>query len=162
MSALRKLVLALALVATVVASVVDFSATDAEPPVQPASRAAAASAAPVVPSQGTSARAAPRGGFALAAGNLFAAHSWQPPAPKVAAAAPPPAARAPPLPFKYLGKLMEGGVVVAFLSQGNFTHLLRKGDVLGDYRVEDITPAGMTFTYLRLNEQQRLTFGSTL
>jgi hypothetical protein len=71
-----------------------------------------------------------------------------------------PAPTAPPLPFKYLGKLMDHGVVTAFVSQGALTHLLHKGDVLAEYRVEKITPIDVTFVYLPLNERQRLPIGS--
>ena len=49
---------------------------------------------------------------------------------------------------------------MVFVDQGARTHLLRKGDVLADYKVEQITPAEMTLVYLPLNEKQRLTFGS--
>jgi hypothetical protein len=50
--------------------------------------------------------------------------------------------------------------VTAFLSLGPSTFLLRKGDVVTDYRVVDIQPAGMTLLYLPLNIEQRLSFGS--
>ena len=91
--------------------------------------------------------------------NLFAVHSWQPPPPPPKAApAPPPTA--PALPFRYLGKVLEQGQVIAFLGVGTRTHLLRQGDVVADYRVLDVTPTEMTFMYLPLNQQQRLTFGS--
>jgi hypothetical protein len=97
--------------------------------------------------------------FGPAAANLFASRSWQPPPPPVVAARQA-APTAPPLPFKYLGKLMDHGVVTAFVSQGALTHLLHKGDVLAEYRVEKITPVDVTFVYLPLNERQRLPIGS--
>jgi hypothetical protein len=56
--------------------------------------------------------------------------------------------------------VLEGGEVLAFLGQGTRTYLLRRGDVLAEYKIEDITPAEMTFVYLPLNEKQHLTFGS--
>jgi hypothetical protein len=49
---------------------------------------------------------------------------------------------------------------MVFLAQGARTHLAHKGDVLMDYKVEEITPARMTLVYLPLNEKQYLTFGS--
>jgi hypothetical protein len=60
----------------------------------------------------------------------------------------------------YQGKLLEQDRVTAFLSLGPRTFLLRKGDVVTDYRVVDIQPAGMTLLYLPLNIEQRLSFGS--
>ena len=89
--------------------------------------------------------------------NLFASRSWQPPPPPAPKAEAP---RAPALPFRFLGKLLQDADVTVFVSQGTVTHLLRKGDVLANYRVDDITPLEMTFVYLPLNEKQSLTFGS--
>lgn len=96
-------------------------------------------------------------------GNLFAVSSWQPPPPPPVAAAPAPPPRAPALPFRYLGRMEEDGRVVAFLAEGNQPHprVVRQGDVLPNYRVDEITPLGMRLTYLPLNETQRLLFGST-
>ena len=90
----------------------------------------------------------------------FASYSWLPPAPKpppVAAAAP---ERAPPLPFVYLGQMRDGEAITVFASQGTRNHVLHSGDTLPPYRVESISPAGMTFVYLPLGEKQQLTFGS--
>jgi hypothetical protein len=98
-----------------------------------------------------------RGRFESPQVDVFASRSWQPPPP------PPPKAQAPtapPLPFLYLGKVLEEGAVMVFLAQGARTFLAHKGDVLLDYKVEEITPARMTLVYLPLNEKQYLTFGS--
>jgi hypothetical protein len=97
------------------------------------------------------------------AGNLFAAHSWQPPAPPppVAVRAPPP--QAPPLPYRYVGRMEEDGAVVVFLAEGGAEtrpRLVRQGDQWPNYRVDEITAQGMRLTYLPLNETQRLLFGS--
>jgi hypothetical protein len=97
------------------------------------------------------------GRFVAKPANLFAARSWQPPPPPAPKAEAP---KAPALPFHFLGKLLQDGDVTAFVSQGTVTHLLRKGDVLANYRVDEITPSEMTFVYLPLNEKQRLSFGS--
>jgi len=91
--------------------------------------------------------------------NPFAVHSWLPPVVKVKALPPPPP-RAPPLPFAYIGKMQEGAAVTAFVSQGDRNLVLRSGDTLPSYRVESITPKDITFVYLPLNEKQRLSFGS--
>lgn len=92
--------------------------------------------------------------------DLMPAHSWQPPPPPVAAAPPAPPPSAPPLPFRYLGRLEEGAQVAVFLADGTQTRVVRQGDRLAQYRIDDITPQGMRLTYLPLNETQRLLFGS--
>lgn len=165
--------LGLALLATVVASVLEFPADEAVAPV-PAARRSPPAGAPVVqlPVQPSVAPVVSRARFSPAAGDLFVARSWQP-LPPLSALAPAAAlapgsaaeaadAAAPPLPFRYLGKLMHDGVVTAFLGQGTLTHVAGKGDMLAGYRVEEITASEMTFIHLRLNERQRLAFGSAL
>jgi hypothetical protein len=92
--------------------------------------------------------------------DLMPAHSWQPPPPPVAAAPPAPPPSAPPLPFRYLGRLEEGAQVAVFLAEGTQTRVVRQGDRLAQYRIDEITPQGMRLTYLPLNETQRLLFGS--
>ena len=96
-------------------------------------------------------------------GDLFATTSWQPPPPPPAAAAPAPPPRAPELPYRYLGRMEEDGRVIAFLAEGTqqVPRVVRQGDLLPNYRVDEITPLGMRLTYLPLNEPQRLLFGST-
>lgn len=96
-------------------------------------------------------------------GDLFAPSSWQPPPPPPAAVAPAPPPRAPALPYRYLGRMEEDGRVIAFLAEGTqqLPRVVRQGDVLPNYRVDEITPQGMRLTYLPLNETQRLLFGST-
>lgn len=96
-------------------------------------------------------------------GNLFAASSWQPPAPPPPVAAPEPPPQAPALPFRYVGRMEEDGKVVVFLTEGAELRprLVRQGDLLPDYRVDEITPQGLRMTYLPLNETQRLLFGNS-
>lgn len=97
------------------------------------------------------------------AGNLFAAHSWQPPAPPPPVAVRAPAPQAPPLPYRYVGRMEDNGAVVVFLAEGGAEtrpRLVRQGDQWPNYRVDEITPQGMRLTYLPLNETQRLLFGS--
>ncbi|MDO8314896.1 MAG: secretion system X translation initiation factor [Rugosibacter sp.] len=150
---LRNMVLGIALVATIIASVVDFPAADApEPTPQKTLNSAGRPDLPTVVETTTV-----REQYATQAGDLFASHSWQPPPP------PPPkpaAPKAPPLPFLYLGKVLEGGEILVFLGQGTRTHLLRRGDVLAEYKIDEITPTEITFVYLPLNQKQHLTFGS--
>ncbi|MGB4766223.1 MAG: hypothetical protein WBH09_04870 [Rugosibacter sp.] len=150
---LRNIVLGIALVATIIASVVDFPASDApEPTQQKTGNSAISRDLPTVAETITV-----REQYATQADDLFAPHSWQPPPPPPPK---PPAPKAPPLPFRYLGKVLEGSEILAFLGQGTRTHLLRRGDVLAEYKVDEITPTEITFVYLPLNEKQHLTFGS--
>ena len=85
-------------------------------------------------------------------------------------AAPPPAAppahqqtpapavpSAPPLPFRYVGRAVEDGRTAVFLERGNVNYSVAQGEQAGrDYRVERITEASVTFTYLPLGEHQTL------
>jgi hypothetical protein len=89
--------------------------------------------------------------------DLFSARNWQP-VPDVIQV---PAPSAPALPFRYLGKLLEDGTVTVFLSLGEKTYLVRKGDTVTEYKVEEVTPEAMTLVYLPLNEIQNLVFGSS-
>lgn len=67
---------------------------------------------------------------------------------------------APPLPFKYLGRMDEGEASVLLLSFQGEDVMARAGDTLGGrYRVEEIAEASIRFTYLPLNEPQTLNIG---
>lgn len=87
-----------------------------------------------------------------------------PPAPPPAAVkpAPPPLApTAPPLPFKFIGRLADGDKLVAFLDLGGEALSVSTGDaVQNTYRVERITEGEITFTYLPLGTQQKLTLSA--
>ncbi len=85
--------------------------------------------------------------------------SWDPPAP---ARAPVVAAKpvAPPLPFAYLGMKQDDGAQEVYLSQGEQTLIAREGGRLLDvYRVEKISSASMTLTYLPLGQTQTMPIG---
>lgn len=100
---------------------------------------------------------APRPALNPVVDDLFASRSWLPhPVPQ----APLPPRSAPVLPFSYLGKRLEGSDVMVFLGQGGRTHLIRAGDTVAEYKVEQISSTEVTFTYLPLNEKQLLKFGS--
>lgn len=76
---------------------------------------------------------------------------------------PPPAPRptAPPLPFKYLGKLNEDGEIRVFLSHQGKHIIARVGDVInGSYSVEEISGGRMTLLYQPLKEIQMLAIGA--
>jgi hypothetical protein len=163
----RRILLGIALAATFAAAFIDWPAPEAAPQaragttsaVPPAPAATATVAAVTTFVEPAPADNAPplRERFDAQAADAFAPRNWQPPPPPPPKPEPP---KAPPLPFKYLGKVMQEGEVMAFLGHGARTHLARAGDILADYRIEDITSAGMTLVYLPLNEKQRLTFGS--
>ena len=85
--------------------------------------------------------------------NLFAKHSWY-------VAPPPQPPTAPPLPFAYLGKVIDGNRVEVFVSSADSNFTVKKGDVIdGTYRVEEIAPPIMTVIYLPLSQKQTLEIG---
>ena len=87
--------------------------------------------------------------------DAFAPRNFAPVVPRQAAAAP--AKReAPPLPFKYLGKMVEDGKLSVFLTNGDESITVHAGERVGDYRVDKITEAEVRFTYLPLKTKQSL------
>ena len=86
----------------------------------------------------------------------FRSKSWYVPPPPP----PPPKPKAPPLPFQYLGKVVEDGEVKVFLGQQGRHLIARVGDAIdGTYTVEEIAGGRMTFVYQPLNERQILAIG---
>lgn len=84
----------------------------------------------------------------------FAVTSWTPPPPASSVEEKP---TAPPLPFTYLGKELEGEQWRVFLAKGDEILIVKANDVIRDtYRVENITPPIATIRYLPLNEAQQL------
>jgi hypothetical protein len=63
---------------------------------------------------------------------------------------------APPLPFRYLGKLVDGGKLAVFLARGDESLAVAAGERIGDYRVDSVTDSEVTFTYLPLKTKQSL------
>ena len=63
---------------------------------------------------------------------------------------------APPLPFRYLGKMLEDGKLSVFLANGEESLTVRAGQRIGDYRVDKVTDAEVVFTYLPLKTKQSL------
>jgi hypothetical protein len=100
--------------------------------------------------------------------NLFTSKSWYvpPPAPRAAAPVappPPPPPAAPPLPFFYMGKLLEGVPerYIVFLVKGDKLYAVAEGDVIDNtYRVEGISSGQLGLTYLPLNIRQFIAIGS--
>jgi len=98
-------------------------------------------------------RAADAGGA-----DLFAPRSFAPPAPRAkraarAAARPAP----PPLPFAYVGRMLEDGKLSVFLARGAESLSVSAGERIGeDYRVEAVSDTEITFVYLPLKIKQSL------
>lgn len=87
--------------------------------------------------------------------DAFAPRNFSPVMPPQAAAGP--AKReAPPLPFRYLGKMIEDGKLSVFLANGEESLTVHAGQRVGDYRIDKITEAEIRFTYLPLKTKQSL------
>lgn len=70
---------------------------------------------------------------------------------------PPEKPRAPRLPFKYLGRLVEDGSIRVFLSDQDRHLIVKSGEVVnGSYKVEKISDGQIVFVYLPLKERQIL------
>ena len=164
----RWLLLGIALALTLVAARLVGREDEGPPPATPEARAARApGTASERPSERVEIeldRLAARKGVAPAS-DPFRALTWQsvaqeearknaPPPP------PPPPPQAPPLPFTYMGKLIEDGRIVVFLTQGDRNHIVRQGDTIdGTYRVDAVTEQRLALTYLPLKQKQELAFG---
>lgn len=122
------------------------------------------------PPPSTAGPAAPEAPKATAeAPDIFAQRNWEPPEPPVAAApaaaeAPPPAPppEAPPLPFRYLGKVEEPGqATVVFLARDNEVLAVRPGDDIDRaYRVVRLKKDEVFFLYRPLKIEQALPMGA--
>jgi hypothetical protein len=101
--------------------------------------------------------------------DIFAVRSWSAPpaeatpAETTAGAAPPAPPEAPPLPFRYLGRLNEPGRATVFFLGDEEDHVLavRPGDPIGpDYRVGRFREGRLEFIYRPMKAQQFLAVGS--
>jgi hypothetical protein len=63
---------------------------------------------------------------------------------------------APALPFRYIGKMIDGGKLAVFLQQGNESYSVMEGERVGDYRVDAISENEIRFTYLPMKTKQTL------
>jgi len=90
---------------------------------------------------------------------IFHGQSWNPPPPKVLAKVEPP--KAPPWPYVYLGQQSSQGEWWVYLTLGEDTRVVKKGQVLdGRYRIDRIEPPLLSVTYLPLNEVQTVNIGA--
>lgn len=110
------------------------------------------------------------------AGELFLATTWEPkqmqPDPTTQAVkltktpksvAPPPAPVAPPLQFKYAGKVVEDNQIWVFLSQAGENLITKVGEKINpQYRLDAINDETVTVTYLPLNVKQTLTINNKI
>ena len=89
--------------------------------------------------------------------DAFAPRNFSPVMPPQAAAGKPDSRpEAPPLPFRYLGKMIEDGKLSVFLANGDESITVHAGSRIGDYRIDKITEAEVRFTYLPLKTKQSL------
>jgi hypothetical protein len=96
---------------------------------------------------------------------VFAATQWTPASAVVKASvsaepepAPPP--QAPPLPFRVMGRYVDGGAVVVFLQHNDRNLAVRAGDTIDDqYKVESLDGGTLTLLYTPLNQKQTLEIG---
>jgi hypothetical protein len=98
------------------------------------------------------------------AGDPFRAQSWEPPVEQRVrrAAPPPPPPQAPPIPFAYMGKLVDEGTTTVFLARADRNYVVRAGDTIdGTYRIEKVGDEALEFVYLPLKAKQTLPFTAT-
>lgn len=87
--------------------------------------------------------------------DLFAAHDWNPPPPPVEVK--PAKPEAPPLPYRYLGRWEENGVLTLILGHGDLSIPARSGQTLdGQWRIDRISARRIDFTFLPLNTRAHL------
>lgn len=97
---------------------------------------------------------APASAGAAPAADPFAPKNFAPRQEQQASA--PARPEAPPLPFRYLGKLIEDGKLSVFLANGDESITVSAGARVGDYRVDKVTESEVQFTYLPLKTKQSL------
>ncbi|BAN50723.1 hypothetical protein [Metapseudomonas resinovorans] len=150
--------------AATLAVVPEFFSEQAEPQAMPRPRLAQADTLPVAPAAVQA--AAPAAAPVVPSADLFASQSWYvaPPPPPVLAAAPPPPPpkpTAPPLPFKFIGKMDDRQALQVFLLHGEQVLVVREGDLIDKtYKVKRIDAERMTLVYLPLDIAQILVVGS--
>ena len=139
-------------------------AIDLRSPPAATKSAATPTAAPVGPSAQTSTetqRGIPaRPALRRIGSDPFSPQSWRPP-PKPAAASAPPAPVTPPLPFRFAGQFHRDSGVEVYLARGEEVFAAREGDTLdGQYKVEAVRAAEVTFVYLPTGVRQPMQFSA--
>lgn len=164
----RKTLLWAGAVAGTLAAVISVSGDDAETDAPAASKPHSRDQRPATRADKT-AKAPPRElkvadlkarGLGDMATNLFETKSWYVPPPPPPPS-PPPKPVAPPLPFSFIGRMIEEGQTAVFVSIQDRNQVLRVGDVVqGVWRVDAIDSTNMKLTYLPLNENKYLALGA--
>jgi hypothetical protein len=91
--------------------------------------------------------------------NPFAVRTWEPPKPKTVSAPPPPP-QAPPLPFRFIGKI-KGDETTFMLLHGQRLLDVREGDEIdGIYVIETYRNGQLDFVYRPLQIKQSLFVGT--
>lgn len=132
-----------------------------------AAPAAAPTAAPAAGQAGEPGQTAPGAALPPAGpgtappADIFAVRTWEPPPPPPAAALPPPPPQAPPLPFRFIGRIAEPGKKPAFLLAHNEGVLMVSvGDVIdGVWRLEKFSGGELKFRYRPLKLLRTLPIG---
>jgi hypothetical protein len=89
--------------------------------------------------------------------DAFASRSFSPPAVPADAPERRQAKReAPPLPFRYVGKMQDGDKLAVFLANGEESLVVSAGQKIGEYRVDSISEEEIRFTYLPMKAKQVL------
>jgi hypothetical protein len=174
---IRRLILGAALVATLLAVIwVEENDLELEETVQPVLPTRTASSGARSKKDDTGPLQVDRLGqraFSAEADDIFAVTSWEPKRPvtstsqplfvskQVTASAPPPppppAPVAPPLQFKYVGRVTEGNITRVFLSMAESNYIAKVGGRIDEnYRVDRIKDDAIEFTYLPLGVKQTL------
>ncbi|WP_131038198.1 hypothetical protein [Pseudomonas jilinensis] len=101
--------------------------------------------------------------------DLFASRSWYvAPAPVAAPAVRPQVAApvqmaAPPMPYRFIGRMVDDGQLKVFLLRDDTLYVVSPGDVIdGLYRVEGLVGDQLQLLYLPMDLSQSLTVGSRL
>jgi len=103
-----------------------------------------------------------RRGLSQARGELFGAPP-PPPQPVAAAATAPVVQVAPPMPYKFAGRVRKGSEEEFLLSKGDLVFPVKEGDTIdGTYKVVAVKPGGIELIYIPLGTSDRISVSSVL
>ncbi|HEU5175959.1 MAG TPA: cohesin domain-containing protein [Burkholderiales bacterium] len=103
-----------------------------------------------------------RRGLSQARGELFGAPP-PPPQPVATAASAPVVQVAPPMPYRFAGRVRKGGEEEFLLSKGELVFPVKEGDTIdGTYKVVAVKPDGIELVYLPLGTTERIMVSSVL
>lgn len=123
------------------------------------------SAAPAITARGNASeglKVPERRALGKVRGELFGAPP-APPQPVAAAPSAPAVAVAPPVPYRFAGRVRKGAEEEFLLSKGDLIFPVKEGETLdGTYRVVAVKAEGIELTYLPLGTTERIVVGSVL